>query len=76
MIKTGIYTFTGFKPNGTKAIFNIYEYDIYDIKLVKKFESLQKKIISIVSNPKKFTSWSCDYTSIDVNIVGKRGDKM
>ena len=76
MTKTGVYTFTGFKPNGTKSIFNIYEYDIYDIKLVKKFDSLRKKIISIVSNPKKFTSWSCDYTSFDDKIERKRGDKM
>lgn len=65
MEKIGYYIFTGFKANGTKCEYKIYEYDIYnDYKVSKKIESLNKKIINTLSNKKKFIRWSLDYKEI------------
>lgn len=65
MTKIGCYIFTGFKANGTKCEYKIYEYDIYnDYKVSKKIESLNKKIINTLSNKKKFIRWSIDYKEL------------
>ena len=61
-----IKVLTGYKKDGTKIIYKLFVYDFYDdLKIQKKTETIERKIIKILSNQKLFDSFDCDIINID-----------
>lgn len=56
-----IKVLTGVKKDGTKIVYKLFVYDFYDdLKIQKKTETIERKIIKILSNQKLFDSFDCD----------------
>lgn len=61
-----IKVITGYKKDGTSITYKLLIYDYYDdLKVQKKTETIERKIIKILSNRKLFNSFDCDIIEYD-----------
>lgn len=63
-----IYTkvITGYKKDNTKIVYKLNFYNFYDdVSVKKKLDTLERKIIRLLSNRKLFLYFDCDIIEYD-----------